>query len=369
MTTGGTEFWFSTYGLPSVVAERARELEGEGWHGLSVGESPNQLPLTFLQLYAAATATTDLLLGTGVTHPAPHPAVTTASAMATIQAESGGRVVVGIGRGDSGHACLGMAPAPLDVFEWYVRRLNSYLVGDTVENVPQDGGGVIPPLSALKLDQGIMENKLQWLDPQVPFVPIDIAATGPKTIKLAVQIADRVTFAVGAETSRLKWAIEVARDARRMAGRPEESLRFGAYVPISVHPDEAIAKGRVRGPVASFARMSAMHPTQEIVGVDAADKVIYEGIRGNYEFRGHFREGDNATQDKALDDGFVDRFGIAGSAAECAERIAEIAELGFDRIVLIPPYDPAIEIIYGRAPIADETTLAERRKLIAKLRG
>lgn len=363
-----TTYWISAYGLPSVLAEKARELEAEGWHGLSMGESPNQLPLAYLQLYGAALATTELLLGTGVTHPAPNSAVTTASAIATIQIESHGRAVLGIGRGDSGHACLGLAPAPLPVFESYVRRVHGYLAGQTVENWTGDGGGVIPPLSSLGLDQGSMLNKLKWLDSQTPVVPIDIAASGPRTIQLAARLADRITFAVGAEARRIKWAMEVARAERRRLGEPEDTLRFGAFVPFSAGPDSAVARERSRGPVASFARMSAMHPGQQVAGVAAEDEAVYEGIRSSYDFKGHFREGAAARQSQELPADFVDRFGVAGSAAECADRLLELAELGLDRIVLIPPSGLSQDEIYGRTR-EDESAVNERQKLIRILRG
>ena len=39
---------------------------------------------------------------------------------------------------------------------------------------------------------------MRWIKPgDVPPVPIDIACTGPKTIELAADVADRVSFAVG----------------------------------------------------------------------------------------------------------------------------------------------------------------------------
>jgi len=50
-----------------------------------------------------------------------------AAAAATVQEVSGGRFVLGVGRGDSGQAHLGLAPMPVPLFERYVDRLQRYL--------------------------------------------------------------------------------------------------------------------------------------------------------------------------------------------------------------------------------------------------
>jgi hypothetical protein len=64
-----------------------------------------------------------------------------------VQDVSDGRFVLGIGRGDSGQAHLGMASAPLAFFERYVTKLQAYLRGERVEHDLQLGGvgGQIPP--------------------------------------------------------------------------------------------------------------------------------------------------------------------------------------------------------------------------------
>jgi alkanesulfonate monooxygenase SsuD/methylene tetrahydromethanopterin reductase-like flavin-dependent oxidoreductase (luciferase family) len=49
-------------------------------------------------------------------------------------------------------------------------------------------------------------------------VPLAIAATGPKMIRLAAQVADGVLLAVGAETERLRASIETIRATREAAG-------------------------------------------------------------------------------------------------------------------------------------------------------
>jgi 5,10-methylenetetrahydromethanopterin reductase len=48
-------------------------------------------------------------------------------------------------------------------------------------------------------------------------VPVDVAATGPRTIAVGARHAERVTFTVGADPRRVSWAVE---EARRAASGP-----------------------------------------------------------------------------------------------------------------------------------------------------
>jgi len=48
-------------------------------------------------------------------------------------------------------------------------------------------------------------------------------------IELGSRVAERVTFAVGADPDRVSWAIDLARKAAADAGRDSAELSFGAY--------------------------------------------------------------------------------------------------------------------------------------------
>src|SRR4029434_1829249 len=100
----------------------------------------------------------------GVTNPVTrHPAVT-AAAIATVQVLSGGRAVLGIGRGDSALFHLGQAPAPVDLFARYLERLQGYLSGDVVY---LDGA----------------PSRIEWLaGSRRPKAPVDVAATGLRVL-------------------------------------------------------------------------------------------------------------------------------------------------------------------------------------------
>jgi hypothetical protein len=113
--------------------------------------------------------------------------------------------------------------------------------------------------------------------------------------------------------------------------------------------------------------MSLMHPGQTASGVTPEDTAVYETIRNGYEVSGHFHHRVASNQAASLPDEFVDRFGVAGPAGYCMERLAELADLGLDRLYLTPPPELTVEAIHGKSD-PDEQTVQEQRLLIGRLR-
>src|SRR5438445_6631084 len=126
------EVWTVGSSYASAAPRAAVRAEAQGWDGLLVVDSQNLAGDPFVGLALAARETSNLHLGTGVTNPATRHPAAAAAAIASVHAASGGRAHLGIGRGDSALAHLGMAPAPLAELERFVRVTRAYLRGDTV---------------------------------------------------------------------------------------------------------------------------------------------------------------------------------------------------------------------------------------------
>ena len=317
---------------PGVAAPTAAWAEGAGWDGMLVVDSQNLSGDPYVALAMAAKETSTLGLGTGVTNPATrHPAVT-ASAIATVQAESRGRATLGIGRGDSALAHLGLAPAPLAVFDDYLRRLQAYLRGDEVELEAVAGRDGHRGVDTLGLAGTPASSRLHWLRPDQPKVPVDVAATGPKVLAVAARHADRVLVAVGAEPERVAWAMETAR-----AAAPDRDLAFGAFVNAVAHPDPDVARRLASGAMSTFARFSIMHG--DISGPAGEDeRAVMESVRRAYDMQLHTRG--SSPQARALTPDFIDRFGAVGRPEVVAARLSTLADLGIDRFVAIGPAGP-----------------------------
>ncbi|MFO1425504.1 MAG: LLM class flavin-dependent oxidoreductase [Steroidobacteraceae bacterium] len=309
-----TEYGVVMEGSPGYTARLATEIEAMGFDILLCPDTQNLSPEPFSQLALAAQTTQRLRLGTGVTNPVTRDVAVSASAFATLQAESRGRALCGIGRGDSSAAHAGLRNGTTAQLRQFVERLRTYVGGGTV-------------------DRNGTASALRWLDSvTVAPMPIDIACTGPKTIEMAVDVGDRVSFAVGSAPERLEWAMRTALARLAATGRARDSLRIGAYVNVVCDPDEkrAIALGRmISGMVAHFAGMRDA-PLEHL---PPRLRELAAQLKTGYDMAHHAQ--DAGKHLVAVDDEFVDWFSICGPASKCRERLQRLLDLGLDHVYVL----------------------------------
>ena len=296
---------------------------------LGAGRFPEPCARSLDLLALAASATDRSKLATSVTNPLTRHPAATATAIATVQAASKGRAVLGIGRGDSSLAHLGLTPANPSAFERYLIRLQGYLRGEDVPfDTDGDGSGVAAASDNLGMAGGPEASRIRWiaaLGSRMAKVPVDVAATGPRVIRIAARHADRVTFAVGADPGRVSWAI-----AESQKGGSQVAI--GAYVPVVVNPDRETAQVLISGGVGSFARFSVMHG--HVQGpVDPSGRAVLEAVHDSYDMNQHFSQG--SPQSASLTPEVIDAFGIAGPPGYCVERLRELVDLGITKLVLL----------------------------------
>ena len=305
-------------GIPEIgtVVAQAEAAERVGWDGITFVDSQNLVGDPFVAVALAAAATEHLRFATGVTNSyTRHPAAL-ANVAATVQETSGGRFVLGIGRGDTALFHLGKKPMPVAAFIDSVTDLQAYLANETI-------------------DCNGRPSRLQWLDRcRQPKVPLDIAVSGPKMIEFAGRIAERVTLAVGADPDRVAWAVDLARKAAADAGRDPAGISFGAYVTVGCHPDLDAARGLITGAVAAFAHFSSM-PGSTGAGLAEGDREVVAEVGRRYDSNEHLSNAAGHTA--ALTPEFVDRFAVVGAPERCAERMLELAGLGLGHFVITGP--------------------------------
>ncbi len=324
-------FLLHSFPVPRTVAPLAETAEADGWDGLVLADSQNLVGDPYCELALAASVTSRLELGPYVTNPVTRHAAVTASAIATLQAESGGRATLGISRGDSSLTSIGRGRATLDELGRYVDVLQGYLGGQSIE---LDGH----------------ESRLEWLvGLDLPKVPVDVVATGPRAIALAATRADRVTFAVGASPERIRWAIDLARSARTAAGLSAETLQAGACVVAATAPSVADARDLVRANVGIFARFTGQ-AASAARAPEAMSSDTERAVADHYDERRHGLQ--SAGQTRLLPDPFIDRFAVVGAPGDCARRLSELAEIGLHHVVIVGP----------SRDIAHERSLAATRR-------
>ena len=331
-----TEFWTNfTIMDPREAPEQAKQLEADGWDGAVMYDSQCMFPEVWTYLATCAQTTERIKLTTGVTNPVTrHPAVTAAAA-ASLQLISGGRSVLGVGRGDSALAYVGASPMPLSSYEHYLETLQTYLRGDEVPMA--DASAMVVNAKAgfdnLSMGSAPPGSRLKWLaEYDMPKVPLEAFATGPKVIASSARSAETVILGLGAEINRVAWGADLARTAAAEAGR--ESVGLGCVVTAVPHEDAHIARELARPILAPLARFSVMN--KKVVGPATPSQVeTMLKIAEVYDMNKH---GGKATQTSMIDDEFVDQFAVVGSVETCVDRLNELVALGVDRMTLSQPF-------------------------------
>jgi 5,10-methylenetetrahydromethanopterin reductase len=326
------ELWSLVQPLPvASVARVSQRLESSGWDGVLFPDSQSVTADCVAAMTIAALSTTKLRVGTGVTNPVTRHPASLAGAAATVSSLSGGRATLGIGRGDSALAHLGQAPATSDDLERYVRLLRRYLRREVIPfgEIVQYVHGGARALDVIGLAGAPSGSQLRWLPDGLPIPDVEVAASGPRTIKFGASEADGVMLAVGADQERLGWAVQ---RARKFGAK-----RVTAFVNVVAHPDIEQARRLGRSMIAAFARFSVMEGAASSP-MDKTSAGELAALHNRYDMRRHGADGGSSADHAAvLSDAFLDRFGIVGDPGHCVTRIRQVIGLGVDRLVIVGP--------------------------------
>src|SRR3954453_2647007 len=332
--TKRTEFWTNFTSKDAREApDEARKLEADGWDGAVMVDSQCMFPDVWAYLAICAQATSRMKLATGVTNPITrHPSVTAAAA-ASLQMISDGRAVLGIGRGDSAPASVGAQPMTISAFEHFLEILQTYLRGELVDMADASAMVVNARVGFENLAIGSAPagSSLKWLPGyDLPKVPVESYATGPKAIMSSARVADRVILGLAAEINRVAWGVDITRRAAEEAGR---EVGVGCAVMAVPHEDVQTARALARPTVASMARFSVMN--NKVIGPATSEQTeILLKIAEVYDMNKH---GDAAAQTKVMSDEFVEQFGVVGTVDTCVDRLKAFVDLGLDRMTLFFP--------------------------------
>ena len=285
------------------LAQLSEEL---GFSHIWVGDSHLIWREAYVNMAAVALSTTKVKIGTGVTNPLTrHPSVV-ASAYATLEEYSPGRVIVGIGLGDSSVETMGMKPAKLSSFEKSLAQMRDLFAGKEAQ-----------------LETG----KIHLLHPCKRKVPIYIAASGPKMLELSGRIADGIIILVGVADEYIQHAkVKIAAGAKAV-GRKLDDINLVLWVPCAVS-DRARAKDAVK---AHVARVVA-HPLPYVL--DPQEQKVLEEIRKTYDYYHHMDQ--EANHAEVIPDWLVDKFAIAGTVDQCRAQIGRLKKTGIQQIAIIP---------------------------------
>ena len=273
-----------------------------------------------------AAATSRIRLGTCVTNPATRDVTVTASAMATLNEISGGRMDCGIGRGDSARRVIGKPPVTMGRLEEAILQIRELAAGREVD---VDGAPV----------------QLKWASGG--HLPIWVAAYGPKALRLAGRVGDGVILQL-ADPYLIEWFLRYVREGAEEAGRSFDDIKVMAAAPAYVTDDLAHARDQVRW----FPALVSNHVVDLVKRYQPQDLpaafVDFIAAREHYDYAEHGRTG--AEHASFVPDDVVDRFCVLGTAEDCAAKLDELRRVGVNQFNIYSMVDDPEGVIraFGR---------------------
>ncbi len=250
-----------------------------------------------------ASNTTDMRLGTCVTNPATRDITVTSSLFATLNLISGGRMQLGIGRGDSSRRVLGKKPVGAGDLERAVKTFRDLTAAREIE---YDG----------------QPTRISWATGSPP---VWIAGYGPKVLDLAGRVGDGVILQF-ADPDLIEWCLSFVKKGAESAGRDFRKIEVMAAAPVWVSDDLKLARERVRW----FPALVSNHVLDLISRYKPEDLppalTSYVRDRGHYDYQEHCEV--DSDHSKFVSDEVVDRFCLVGPAAAHREKLRKLASIG-----------------------------------------
>jgi probable F420-dependent oxidoreductase len=259
----------------------------------------------------AADQTSKIKLGHMVTNPATRDPTVLASAYATLHDISNGRMIMGVGRGDSAVRYVGRQPMKVADFEEAVQMIKPFMNGKEVT-------------------WNEKELQLKWVRPELPEIEMHVAGYGPKALAVAGRQGDGVIIQL-ADPDIIQWIMATARAAAEEAGRDPSALKCIVSAPSHISDDMADARDQVRW----FPAMVSNH-VQDLIdryGTDGSTipeaLTAYVEARKFYDYNEHSRVG--AKHGEFVTDEICDRFCAIGNTEQVIAKLRELESIGVDQ--------------------------------------
>jgi probable F420-dependent oxidoreductase len=258
-------------------------------------------PYPLLTLMAANTKS--MRLGPCVTNPAVRDITVTSSLFATLNLISGGRMQLGIGRGDSSRRVLGKKPVTSATLEQAVADFRALTSGKEIE----------------------YEGKPARLTWATGSPPVWIAGYGPKVLEMAGRVADGIILQF-ADPDLIAWCLGFVKEGARAAGRDFQKIEVMAAAPVWVSDDLKVARDRVRW----FPALVSNHVVDLISRYKPEELppalTSYVDKRGGYDYQQHCEV--DSSNSKFVSDEVVDRFCVVGPVEAHLKKLRTLATVG-----------------------------------------
>ena len=308
MTELGVSLGLSPRESIDRFVELLRSAEAAGVDVAWIIDSQMAMKDAYVALAVVARETERLQIGPGVTNFVTRHETVLANAMNTLASVAPGRVLVGVGAGDSSVFPLGYKPTTVNECGERMRRLRALLDGDAVEG----------PKGDLRLSFAAE-----------PPPPIYFSGSQPRMLRLAGKVADGVIIMGPADPGTVRMQLGHVDEGAREAGRDPAEVRRDLWVTVAIGE-----RGRPVADVKSWASAQARWLTtwKQVPPSLERFRAEMDQAAATYDFSQHLslRAGHAGT----VSDDFAKVLAVAGDAAEVAERLAGLVATGVDRVTL-----------------------------------
>jgi len=299
----------------------------------------------YAALALCAVQTKTIFLGSGVTNPVSRIAPQTACAIASINALAPGRTILGIGTGNTARRTLGMPAARLDVLRDHVRVCQDLLSGKTTP-----------------YQEGERRRMIKFFNPKSETiniqkkVPIYIAASGPKTLELAGEIADGVILFGAVSPSLIDFCLDHVRRGAERAGRNPKNIYTLCMTAFHLtKPGEKLATARVRKAVGPFVTSSSnifafscpnpealpVELREDLMAFKNAYRVPDEPVETRHlKLYGNYLRGFEKEHEPLVTEKMIRATTLTGSRAEVLDSIRAMQKAGIKQVTIQAVVDP-----------------------------
>lgn len=260
----------------------------------------------FTLLAVLARETPSIMLGPGVTNLLTRHETVIAATLGSLAAIAPGRIIAGIGAGDSAVFPIGLKPQRVAELDRGVTRLTALLGGEPVEigdaSISIRAVGEPPP-------------------------PIFLAASQPRMLRLAGAVADGVIVMGPSHPDVYRAQRDIVRRGAEEAGRDPDSIQLDLWVTMAVGDR---ASDAVRSWASAQARWLARWESVPPALERFRDEM--EAAAASYDFSQHLSV--SADHADSVSDEFVGALAITGDIEACRGRLDELSAVGADRITV-----------------------------------
>ena len=208
----------------SAFAASAKTAEALGWAYGFIPSSPLLALDPYVMLADGLRATTTLKMGPLIENPVMRSPAVLAGSTATLAGLAPGRVVLGMGAGDTAVRLMGRRPARIRTQESALAVIRSLLAGETLDVGAQRPARLRHAAAA----------------------EVWVAAGGPKTLEMAGRAADGVFVRVGTHAGNIERSIAAVERGAASAGRDPNSVKVALifHTVVCDAPERALAVAR-----------------------------------------------------------------------------------------------------------------------------